>query len=253
MRWVDDGYASYTKGCGMTFFARCRALPVLLCFPALVAYATYGLAKTVAEPLPVHQDGTFDQASRAGCVGPHLPPFLVNHDGTFEHGYHWLCQDGEIGAFAEGFRGPGIVCGVQFSLCCPWWILTDSVTVFVWDAEDGHPGDVLAMVASTTENYTNCQDTAPPDATEIYAEVGEEFFVGTLQHSWDFPLRVLADLDGPGTGDQSWVHLPDVGWRQANDLCADSVHALSIGVSMEATPSPSTRTTWGAVKNRFRE
>ena len=90
----------------------------------------------------------------AACGGPAMAicddiPLLAHHDGSFEWGYTWYCQgypDG--GSFAEGFAGPGIVCGIQAYLC-EMNISCSDVAVFVWDSEECRRlGRRIAMYAA---------------------------------------------------------------------------------------------------------
>jgi hypothetical protein len=189
--------------------------------------------------------------ARAICGNPQL---LVNHDSSFEGGYTYdRCDEGQVGAFAEGFMGPGRVCAVQFYLCVMFWVDTREVHVYVWDSENGHPGTVLAMTITDAQHMSGCDNFNSPDEVEITAPVGREFFVGVQQCSWDWPMLIGADLDGPATGDQCWFYAPaGIGWGHVDDFWGGGVRAMSIGVYLESSPSPAEPSTWGTIKDLFR-
>lgn len=198
----------------------------------------------------------------AACGGPAMAicddiPLLAHHDGSFEWGYTWYCQgypDG--GSFAEGFTGPGIVCGIQAYLC-EMNMSSPDVAVFVWDSDGGRPGAVLASLHNLVAYLPYCPDLVAWEI-EITAEVGEEFFVGIFPCSWAWELYLGADLDGPGSGDQSWTHVPPgaqwpEGWQRVNDIWDQNVHALGIGVYLDEVPTSVEAATWGRIKALYHE
>jgi hypothetical protein len=201
--------------------------------------------------------GTVSFSAWAICDGV---PLHVNHDGTFESGYIWVCGEDEDGAFAEGFQGPGRVCAVQFYYCkTGLWVDTREVRVFIWDNEDGHPGAVLAMRSAEVGQLERCPDLGPPQEVELSADVGAEFFVGVSQCAIDYSLALGADQDGPASGEQSWFKNPEgypvpAGWYRINDLFSGPpLHALAVGVYLEPMPVPTAAETWGAIKGLFRK
>jgi hypothetical protein len=187
---------------------------------------------------------------RAMCDGV---PLLVNHDDTFETGYAWECGGGDRGAFAEGFRGPGTVCGIQFFLCTVSYVNSEDVFVFVWDSEDGRPGSILAMAPGQVQNHPPCGGQPLANELPITAPVGSEFFVGVSQCSTDWPMSLRGDSDGPASGDQCWLQ-PGNGWQRVNDVWPSRpVHSLSMGVYLDTIPSPVTPADWGSIKKLFRK
>jgi hypothetical protein len=209
--------------------------------------AMFGVALGLTAMVPL--------SARAICDGV---PLRANHDGSYEEGYTWLCGEGDDGAFAEGFRGPGRVCGVQFYYCKTGsWVDTREVHVFIWDSEDGHPGAVLATLFADADDLHRCPDLGPAQEVELSANVGEEFFVGVCQCAMDYYMAIGADQDGPASGEQSWFKLPPgygypPGWYRMNDLFTQQLHALAIGVYLEPPPVPTTTGTWGAIKELFK-
>lgn len=188
------------------------------------------------------------------CVPPmHAAELFVNHDGSFESGYtYYRCDEPEVGAFAEGFTGPGTVRAVEFYLCVMYWVDTWEVNVYVWDSVDGHPGSVLAMKVTEAHDIHSCGYYGEPNVVELTAPVGREFFVGVRQCAWDWPMLIGADIDGPATGDQSWFNAPFTGWCHTSDAWPDyGVRAMGIGVYLESPPSPAEPSTWGRIKELY--
>jgi hypothetical protein len=199
--------------------------------------------------------GALSPCSWAICDGV---PFHANHDATFEWGYTFYCGEGDEGAFAEGFQGPGRVCAVQFYYCrTDFWVWPNEVRVFIWDSEEGRPGAVLATRSAEAHHLQRCFNFGLPQEVELSADVGAEFFVGVSQCSVDGPLALGKDVDGPASGDQSWFKCPEgypapPGWYRINDLFSGPpVHALAIGVYLEPPPVPTATETWGTIKGLF--
>ena len=185
-------------------------------------------------------------------------PLLKNFDGTWESGYCWGYQlePPDIGAFAEGFDGPGIVCGMGVYITGVLGMEVAEPDLFVYADEGGNPGQVLAFKDRAFVGGAGLWPSVVHYTAYIGALVdADRFFVGVQLWWGDCPPFIVADLDGPGGRPRTNVPmfqeaLP--GWTHPDEVWHDGCRSLGIEVYLEPFPTPVVETSWGSVKSLYR-
>jgi hypothetical protein len=201
-------------------------------------------------------------------VPPEPSAWIPNDDGSYENGYAWSYA-GEVapyyGAWAEGYSldpGDAGVCGMKFALtqvgAQDGWVMD----VYVWDASGSNPNNVLSV--------TPCVDPGPigmwPAITQHDVDINDEttptnYFVGWWGYWVDQATGwyVASDENGFGGGLPRTNIAPGIGfptgWNHPNVVstfagCMDLGIAVYEGV---VGPTPVEKTTWGRIKNMFRD
>jgi hypothetical protein len=190
--------------------------------------------------------------------------FMTNDDGSYENGYAWAYA-GVVapyyGAWAEGFTASGAnkaVCGMKFGLtqvgAQDGWLMD----VYVWDALNSAPNNVLCMTAGVNPGTIGMwpaitqHDVALPQICCVPAE----FFVGWWPtwvgtgNGW----YVAADENGFGGGIPRTNIAPGIGyptgWNNPN-VVSSFAGCMDLGIGayeVSCEPVPADNSTWGAIK-----
>lgn len=183
-------------------------------------------------------------------------PIIANHDGSWEWGYTWgyELETPDIGAFAERFRGPGVVCGTAVYLTGIIGMEVAIPDLFIYASDDGTPGQVLAFRARAFVSGVALWPGVSRHTAEINAIVEGDFFAGIQIWYGDSPPFIASDLDGPGGYPRTNVppgqDVP-AGWTHPDDVWHDGCKSLGIEVHLESAPTSTRNTTWGSIKSLF--
>jgi hypothetical protein len=191
-----------------------------------------------------------------------------NDDESYENGYAWAYQGAAepyFGAWAEGFSldgGNSGVCGLKLGLTqigAQDGLLLDA---YVWSSDDCGPSTVITVAIGINPGTIGMWPTITQHDIDINDSwVPHDYFVGW----WgDWPgsrngWYVAADENGFGGGLPRTNIAPGIGfpsgWQHPNVVstfagCMDLAIAVYEG---NAGPTPVKETTWGRIKNMFRE
>jgi hypothetical protein len=198
------------------------------------------------------------QTRESPCPGSTL---LCNHDGTFEiNGCAWV--DGGVarpyyGAFAEGFVGTGVVCGMQFDFTTlPGYQTGQTMDAYVWDSDGTNPTTVLGVTTGIDPGPVAIwYDVSVHDVDVNDVAVDGPFFVG-FWGDWpgaDQPgWWVAADFDSPGlprTNVAPGLGYP-TGWQSA-DMFDGRIRSLGICAYLGQPGVPAQESTWGRIKSLY--
>jgi len=200
-------------------------------------------------------------AVHGGDTDP-CPPstLMVNYDGTGEHGYCW--QYGGMvapyyGAFAEGYAGPVLVCGVALYLTQIGYYTGQRTDLYVWDSDGVNPTNVLTMMAavSVPGSIAFWPSISQHDMLVTETPVGTTFFVG-YWGNWPgggpCPWYIAADLDGFGGLPRTHI-APGIGYPTGwNDVSIVWGPTMAIGIGAWTKPiTPTEDKTWGSIKQLY--
>ncbi len=183
---------------------------------------------------------------------------LCNDDGTFEiNGCAWV--DGGVvppyyGAFAEGFAGTGVVCGMQFTFTTlDGFQIGQLMDAYVWSSDGTNPDIVLGLTVGI--------DPGPvaiwPDLSMHWVDVQPvavdgPFFAG-FWGNWPGAQQpgwwVAADFDSvgmPRTNVASGMGFP-TGW-QPPYMFDGRIRSLGICAYLYQEGTPVQESTWGSIK-----
>jgi len=192
------------------------------------------------------------------CPGSSL---LCNDDGTFEiNGCAWV--DGGVvppyyGAFAEGFTGTGVVCGMQFAFTTlPGYQTGQLMDAYVWGSDGANPTTVLGVTVGIDPGpIAIWHNVSIHDVDVNDVAVNGPFFVG-FWGNWPGAEQpgwwVAADFDSAGqprTDVAPGLGYP-TGWQNAN-MFDGGIRSLGICAYLSQPGVPVQTSTWGRIKSLY--
>jgi hypothetical protein len=236
-----------------------RALSILLgaliiaiaCGTAVADHGAVGPGQGIIQPSP--DDNPCDGAAT----------LQLNFDGTVENGYCWDLG-GTVppyyGAFAECYRWTGHLCGIELWLTGLGYPC-DPCDLYVWEDAGGAPGNIMQM----TPGANPCPVAVWPqvsihDLPIDCLDVNGAFWVGYWEDNYEGRCGYFIAADTNGFGTCPYTNIApgigyETGWHNVTYVWGATA-AIGIGVwcgEGACGPVPTRETSWGAVKQLYRE